>query len=352
MCVCVCICIHVYFLANNLDNPTKEKTEDSKRTKEKKKNVVDSASEKNKEFIKIKKEKKKKNAQCIVLSEEILLDTKVKLCKKVRNDASQANAKNVKRETTNNDVLCNNTSGWEWDVEEIQCDEATKDKRCNERSKLQSIDEMFDSLKENRQCKADVKLEKMKKKREVISKKKQEKMKKQENKKKKKEESKGTDIPDLAFKNFKPKPILDESLDETTCRKNVQEDDITNLRRTVDTEQEPIDEVNNKKMEVNSENYANIKPQFLKTELPDVTGEGEDALDNSEQEEETDRLMTEAFADDKIEEEFAKEKEEEVCRVGILRDVKSYNFNLCDFKESVKRLRYQNRSIKIICFAL
>ncbi|KAG5334863.1 UT14A protein, partial [Acromyrmex charruanus] len=114
--------------------------------------------------------------------------------------------------------------------------------------------------------------------------------------------------PSLEFEDPKRKPILDSPLEETTSMENIHEEsNLTSLKKIVNTVQEPAGTSN--EMEIDPKKYVNIKPKHLKTQLPDVATAGDD---DSEQEEETHRIMSEAFADDNVVEEFRKEKEEEM----------------------------------------
>jgi len=309
--------------SKNISNSSNQKTEKSG-TKEKDKNsinfanqkiekseknenVINSNNQKIQEIVNIKKDDKKGNgnARCIIVSEE-LLERKVKLCKKVTSNALQANVKNAKDK-----YIHNNTCGTSaWDVEGLEHDKETEDKHYRKTSK--NIDEMFDSLEENLEHKRDAKLQKAKKELERKIKRKQKRLNEQEKKKRKEDNEDEKKIRDLEFKNLNPKPILDQPLDEITMSKNMQKkEDLTNLKMTADIEQELVNK--NRQSEIDPDKYLNIKPKYLKTQLPDVTNEGEDVLDNSEQEEETHKIMSEAFADDDVVEEFRKEKEEEVC---------------------------------------
>ncbi|XP_012060387.1 PREDICTED: U3 small nucleolar RNA-associated protein 14 homolog A, partial [Atta cephalotes] len=114
--------------------------------------------------------------------------------------------------------------------------------------------------------------------------------------------------PSLEFEDPKRKPILDSPLEETISMENVHEEsNLTSLKKIANTVQESAGTSN--EMEIDPKKYVNIKPKYLKTQLPDVTTAGDD---DSEQEEETHRIMSEAFADDNVVEEFRKEKEEEI----------------------------------------
>lgn len=303
------------FSFNNLGSFTKEAIEKSK-IEEKGNSVANSASRKAEESVEV----RKGNARCTIISEEILLDRKVKLCDKVTNAAPpQPDTKSAKHKKRRKNAIACGTSSW--DVEEMKPVEKTADEGRNEKSKtsrLRNIDEMFDSLKDNFQRKADRQLEEAKKKKLTLkSKRKQEQKKKKQHQTKKREEENedDEDIASLEFKNFNPKPILDEPLDEATATENVQQHGPPTLKTVTNAEQELVKKASNREIETDPDKYLNVKPKYLKTQLPDVTGEGEDALDNSEHEEETYRIMSEAFADDNVYEEFRKEKEEEVCCV-------------------------------------
>lgn len=274
--------------------------------------MANSASQRTEESVEVKKENER-NARCTIISEEILLNTRVKLCDKVTNAAPQPNTKSAKRKKRCKNVVACGTSSWV--VEEIKPVEENKGHNKKSKiSQLQSIDEMFDSLKDNFQRKADRQLQEAKKKLKLKSKKKQKQKKKQEQTKEQEEENQDDDdIAHLEFKNFNLKPILDQPLDEATTTENVQQNSPTTLKTIINVEQELVNKSSNWKMEADPDKYRNDKPKYLKTQLPDVIGEGEDALDNNEQEEEMYRLMSEAFANNDVEEEFRKEKEEEVC---------------------------------------
>lgn len=213
-------------------------------------------------------------------------------------DAENENASDVKSE---NPCAAFATSVWQ--VKELnnetikECN--NKSKVCNKKYKLQNIDEIFDSMEEKLKHKVDLKLQKVKKKLKIKSD-----VKKHDEEEKEDED----DLLNLEFKNSKQKPILDCPLEETTSRENMQVKDLMNSKTIANTEkQEPIS--NNHEVEIDPKKYLTIKPKYLKTQLPDVaTGEEE----NSEDEEKMHKIMSEAFADDDVVEEFRKEQEEEM----------------------------------------
>ncbi|EFN89503.1 U3 small nucleolar RNA-associated protein 14 homolog A [Harpegnathos saltator] len=218
--------------------------------------------------------------------------------KKICNEKTETKMKNKQdTETT--------SSG---DVEKLECNKES-DSKTSETLKAIDVDDMFDSMLENIRCKVDLKMQKIKKNLETESK--VNKLKKEKNKKKKNSDY----IPSLEFKESKQKPILDLPLEETISlsRENSQQDiDLTGLKTLANTEQEPANEINGHTADVNMQNYAQTEPQYLKTQVPDLDTGGEDVMDDSEQEEETQDVMDEAFADDEFAEEFRKEKEEEI----------------------------------------
>lgn len=171
-----------------------------------------------------------------------------------------------------------------------------------------NINEMFESLKENQKQQIDLKLRKIKKKFNI------------ENKTRRIKRQKRKIAEDysakLEFKNSKQKPTLDYPLGETTMKDNLQQEkNLGNLEIITNMEQ---DKSNDDKMEIDPQKYLNVKPKYLKTQLPDIDTNGEYALDDNEQEEKTHRIISEAFADDDIVQEFKKEKEEEVCNTNFL----------------------------------
>lgn len=262
--------------------------------------TTNSTSETAKEYIKDKKGKKKrkKNTNNTVASDEIVAKKKkVKLC----DEKTEVKVKKNKRDAGTTRHVENN-------VEKQQCNEKTKSKK----SKAIDLDDMFDSVEENIKRKVDLKLQKIKKKLEAES---------EENKKSKKKKKDEEDyMPDLEFKNPKQKPILDVPLEETVSKEKLQQDrDLTKLRTVTNIERESTEKPDNRIAEIDPQKYLNIKPKRLKTQMPDLDTGGEDVLDDSEQEEETHRIMSEAFADDDVVEEFRKEKEQEVCNENFER---------------------------------
>lgn len=218
------------------------------------------------------------------------------------NDVENKNANDVESKNANDvesENLCNTIGATsEWHVEEYN--DKTESKLCNKKYRSQDINEIFDSMEEKLKHKVGLKLQKLKNKYKIKNN-----VKKQEEEKKENED----DLSNLEFENSKQKPILDCPLEETTSRENVQADkDLTSLK-IANIEQKSTK--NSHEVEIDPKKYLIMKPRYLRTQIPDVvTGEEE----NSEQEEEMHKIMSEAFADDDIVEEFRKEQEEEVSK--------------------------------------
>ncbi|KYM89103.1 U3 small nucleolar RNA-associated protein 14 like protein A [Atta colombica] len=265
-------------------------------------------------------------------------DTKNKLCNDEENSILQANTKSdTKSKSHGNEksrsLQENNTKSKLYDNEKSASNASTSDAKnessSNEKSStsLEKINDIKDSNykkeKNKKNCKNNEtksqdknKATDFKELKEAPPKRKLN-LKRQEVKKKlktndktaKNEEKENEDYsPSLEFEDPKRKPILDSPLEETISMENVHEEsNLTSLKKIANTVQESAGTSN--EMEIDPKKYVNIKPKYLKTQLPDVTTAGDD---DSEQEEETHRIMSEAFADDNVVEEFRKEKEEEM----------------------------------------
>lgn len=196
-----------------------------------------------------------------------------------------------------------------WHVEELQYNK----KMYSKSPKVADVDNMFDSVEENIKHKVNLKVQKMKKKLET---------KKKVNKRNKQEEDKKNEdyTSNLEFKDSRQKPVLDLPLEETTSMENSQGDtDLTKLKTILNTEQEPMDKPNIHVEDINlQKDIVNIKATHMNTQIPDMDVEAEDMLyDNEPEEEDFFKLRDEAFEDDNIEEEFRKEKEEEVYKKDV-----------------------------------
>lgn len=234
-------------------------------------------------------------------------DTKNKSCNNEKSSTSLANTNDMKdkihKEKKKNFTCDTVDTTSEWYVENCELLKLNYDKQNNKKSKSRDTNEMLidskKSKKENPKRKLNLKAQ-VKKKLKANNK-----MEKHGEEQKENEDY----SPSLEFEDPKRKPILDSPLEETTSRENVQKDsDLTNLKTIANTVRDSAS--TNHEVELDLKKYdVNIKPKHLKTHLPNVATAGDE---DSEQEEEMHRIMSEAFADDDADEEFRKEKEEEV----------------------------------------
>lgn len=250
--------------------------------------TITSATQKTEESIKDKKANAGTN--CTVTSDEIISKKKkTKLCNE-KNEIKVKNKYNAEATSM-------------WHVEELQCNK----KMYSKSPKVVDVDDMFDSVEENIKRKVNLKVQRIKKKLETE---------KKVNKCKEKEEDKENEdyTPNLEFKDSKQKPVLDLPLEETISRENSQQDTDLMTLTIMNTKQKPIDKPNSHMEDINlQKHFVNIKVTHMNTQIPDMDVEAEDMVyDNEPEKEDFFKLRDEAFEDDNIEEEFRKEKEEEV----------------------------------------
>lgn len=109
------------------------------------------------------------------------------------------------------------------------------------------------------------------------------------------------------------RPIIDSSLNESSNNRSLELD--TELQNSKNIKYDnvlSVNKSNTSKVEIDPNKYINVKPKQLNTDIPaDILGVS-DALDDVEDEEERYNVISEAFADDDVIEEFRKEKEQEV----------------------------------------
>lgn len=247
--------------------------------------------------MKDKKASENASTNYTVTSDEIISKKKkAKLCNE-KNDVKIKNKYNVEATSM-------------WHVEELQYNK----KMYSKSPKVADVDDMFDSVEENIKHRVNLKVQKIKKKLETE--------KSVDKHKKQKEEDKENEdyTSNLKFKNSRQKPVLDLPLEETTSMGNSQEDiDLTRSKTIMNTKEEPIDKPQSHVEDINLQKYiTNIKATHINTQIPDMDVEAEDMLyDNEPEEEDFFKLRDEAFEDDNIEEEFRKEKEEEVYKTDL-----------------------------------
>ncbi|XP_011169159.1 U3 small nucleolar RNA-associated protein 14 homolog A [Solenopsis invicta] len=229
-------------------------------------------------------------------SQTNISDKKNKSCSNKKKSILQANTSDTKGKSCSEE---NNTSLADTSNTKVK---VRKEKRNKESSipDCEDTTHVRKSKKENSKRKLNPKVQEVKKKFKA-----NEKTEKDEEEEKENE----NDSPSLEFEAPKRKPILNSPLEETTFREHVQKDsDLTSLKEIANSGQKPID-TDSHEVEIDPKKYVNIKPKHLMTHLPDVTTYGDE---DSDQEEETHKIMSEAFADDDVVEEFRKEKEEEM----------------------------------------
>uniref|UniRef100_V9I727 U3 small nucleolar RNA-associated protein 14 A n=2 Tax=Apis cerana TaxID=7461 RepID=V9I727_APICE len=170
----------------------------------------------------------------------------------------------------------------------------------------EKINKIFDSLEEKIQDQIESKLQCITQNYDKVEKKR---------KKYKNIEFEEDNFDGLEIQAKKQKPILDLSLYETTNKNNLElNTELEKFKNIKFDNTLSIDKSN--KIEIDPNKYMNIKPKHLNTDLPiDITG-GNDVLDDSENDEERCNIISEAFADDDVIEEFRKEKEEEVKKIS------------------------------------
>ncbi|XP_011504581.1 PREDICTED: U3 small nucleolar RNA-associated protein 14 homolog B [Ceratosolen solmsi marchali] len=169
------------------------------------------------------------------------------------------------------------------------------------------IDEIFDTLENKVQLKVTKKLSKMK---NLLNKEiKKENVKK--SKRKRGNEDSTNDVEQLGLKGQRNvKPIINKPIEETTnfqpSNKNSGSDGINDTNDFNSNVMQPT-----KKVEIDPNKFMNVKPVHVKTMLPDDIAGDEDALDDSEYEDQQ-QIISEAFADDDVVDEFQREKDQEI----------------------------------------
>lgn len=182
----------------------------------------------------------------------------------------------------------------------------------SDENNLKDLDEMFDSVEDKIQEKINKKLLKVKKMLDKTTK-----IEKKKSKINNDDES-TNDIDQLGLKGQKNmRPIIDRANQESTSSKPDDEStSIEKISNLVDFNNQATSR--KKTTEIDPTKFINMKPKHVGTILPDeIAADG--ALDDSEAEEDQHQIISEAFADDDVIDEFRKEKEDEV-RLGIRID--------------------------------
>lgn len=212
--------------------------------------------------------------------------------------------KQEKLKVNNNPVA---TSKWNVETVNQNLRNGSSENSTRNKSEPEDINELFDTIEDRIKNKVDVTLQRVQQSLNEFA----------ENTKrpktKKRSEKRGEEFDGLQLKSEKQRPITDEPLNETADQDNSNANSefakLVNSRNTVlDKTAKSADS----KMEIDPNKYINVKPKQLNTEIPDISTHGEDALDDSDNDEEQHNIISEAFADDDVVEQFKKEKEEEI----------------------------------------
>ncbi|XP_043685479.1 U3 small nucleolar RNA-associated protein 14 homolog B [Vespula pensylvanica] len=263
-------------------------------------------------------ESKQKQDSKTVSSKGPLINKKNELKKNKKSLIADKNVKNefngrldvnesIEVMTVNNDdkILNKVAATSAWNVQECEISN-TDDVKNNSTILTEKIDEMFDLMENKMQKRIRTQISRVKRKFNIDTGKK--------NYNDNKCNVDEPDIEDLEFKNKKQKPILNKPMEEVAKSTKLLEDKdvikLKNLAKSVS--KTTIDVSKNKDVNIDPNKYINVTPKHLNTDLPNVTTGGDDILDDSEDEEEKHNIISEAFADDDVVDEFRKEKEEEI----------------------------------------
>ncbi|XP_031831008.1 U3 small nucleolar RNA-associated protein 14 homolog A isoform X2 [Nomia melanderi] len=190
-----------------------------------------------------------------------------------------------------------------WSVESVERNVQTKCSPSSNVSNQEKISKIFNAMEERMQDQIKSKIQHITEKYEQVIKKP-----KHKNNRIKAEKD---NFDGLEMQTTNKRVIIDSSLHE-----DVNENDLdknTNLENTRNINYSnslSVNKVNKSETEIDPSKYMNVKPKHLHTDLPtDITG-GDDVLDDSENEDERHNVISEAFADDDVVEEFRNEKKE------------------------------------------
>ena len=213
---------------------------------------------------------------------------------------SEPSKKKVKKLNKKKNALEISTSNWSVSPIDSPC--------AGQVQKNFDIDEMFDAVEDSVQEKIQKKLAKAKS--MLAKEEKKERRRKKQIKRIKNQDT--NDIEDLALKGQqRMKPIIDKPMDETTETQASNSNDLS--KQTSVAENSNKKEISkNKTVEIDPNKFMIMKPKHIPTMLPDdIVGEVE-AIDDNDPEEDQHQIISEAFADDDVVDEFRKSKDEEV----------------------------------------
>lgn len=192
----------------------------------------------------------------------------------------------------------------EWSVESFENDSNNSGNNV----KSLEIDDIFDSMETKLKQKLKKKLRKV---RQELRNEPDEDVEAEEN-------DSDNDGVDLSFKKPKLRPEIDRPLSETAGDKEINSEDspmnaINHQKSRLEASKNGSNFANSTEIDPNA--FINVKPKHLKTLLPDDVTEGDDILDDSDNENGEDNqrnIISEAFADDDVVDDFRKEKELEI----------------------------------------
>ncbi|XP_057329008.1 U3 small nucleolar RNA-associated protein 14 homolog A [Microplitis mediator] len=196
------------------------------------------------------------------------------------------------------------TSKWLVEV----CDDLNQSTHSSS-TKLPKISEIFENMESKSQQKVSKKLKMLKRKLKSTSVSKSKKMKTNSDDK----------HSDLSFKTKGNRPVIDEALSEKSTGYNDQSnEEVKSTGVESEVELNPAAKNTSKipLTEIDPNNFINAKSKHLnlKTRLPDSSGNEGDALDDSDEEDQEEirqNIISEAFVDDDVVNEFKNEKEAE-----------------------------------------
>ncbi|XP_015185215.1 PREDICTED: U3 small nucleolar RNA-associated protein 14 homolog A [Polistes dominula] len=193
-----------------------------------------------------------------------------------------------------------------WSVQDCNKSVNSDDMKNNSTSSIEKIDDMFDLMEDKMRKQVRTRISNVKRKFNIEAEK--------ENHNDVESNVDESNFEELEFKNKSQKPIFTNPMEEVTkSAKTSKNKDIVKLKELAKSlDKTTIDVSKSKDTNIDPNKYINVKAKHLKTDLPNVITGGDDVLDDSEGEEERNNVISEAFADDDVVDEFRKEKEEEI----------------------------------------
>ncbi|XP_033340966.2 U3 small nucleolar RNA-associated protein 14 homolog A [Megalopta genalis] len=196
-----------------------------------------------------------------------------------------------------------------WNVQSVEQDHVQQEFNSSTNiSNKEKIDKIFDAAEEKLYNQIKSKLQHITENCNKVSKKR---------KRKGCNEQKEDDFDGLQIQNGNKRLVIDSSLQEDIDTIDLESNAVLENAKNIAysnnlfVNKPNIDTVNKSEKEIDPNKYINVKSKHLYTDLPaDITG-GDNALDDSENEEKQ-NVISEAFADDDVVEEFRKEKQEKV----------------------------------------